>query len=148
MVISFYFITVAIITQPTNVIVPSGGTARFSCIVSIGRQFGGVTTDNVKWDDINMGNAITHRSRDPYMVENDFENVGQDLQLTSTLTITNVNTQHAGLYQFVLSLNGGDVMSWEASLTVLTGITNFIFAFYSYGNVPGVKCVCLLLYSL
>ena len=109
---------------------------------------GGVTADDAKWDD-NMGNAITRLSTDPYLVDNDFEAVGQDVViLYSTLTITNVNTQHAGLYQFVLSLNGGDVMSWEASLTVLTGITNFIFAFYSYGNVPGVKCVCLLLYSL
>ena len=81
---------------------------------------GGITTDDAKWDD-NMGNAITRLSTDPYMMENDFDNVGQDWKVTSTLTISNVNTQHAGLYQFVLSLNDGDVMSREASLTVLTG---------------------------
>jgi len=81
---------------------------------------GGTTTDDVKWDD-NMGNVITRISTDPYMVLNDFENVGQDRQVTSTLTIYNVNSQHAGLYQFVLSLNYGDVMSRETSLTVLTG---------------------------
>jgi len=115
--------SVNITTQPTDVTVPSGGTALFICVVRIGRQT--ITNDDVKWDD-NMGNAITRVSTDPYIVDNDFENVGQDLHLTSTLTITNVNTQHAGLYQFVLSLNDGDLMSREASLSVLAGIEIFV----------------------
>ena len=116
------FVTVTITTQPTDVTVLSGGTARFICVVKIGRptmEF--VTTDDIKWDD-NMGNAITFRSINTYYVDNDFENVGQDLQIVSTLTIINVNTQHAGLYQFVISLNDVDVISREASLSVLTGI--------------------------
>jgi len=78
-----------------------------------------------------MGNAITRTTTDPYMVDNDFENFGQSLQLTSTLTITNVNTLHAGLCQFVLSLNDDYVMSREASLSVLAGIENFV-----YGCIP------------
>ena len=68
---------------------------------------------------------VTRLSTDPYMVDNDFYAVGQDFQLTSTLIISNVNTQHAGLYQFVLSLYDGDVMSRETFLSVLTGIENF-----------------------
>jgi len=105
----------------------------FSCIVSLG-QLSSVNTDDVKWDD-NMGNAITRSSTNPYMVENDFENVNQGILLTSTLTIINVNTQHVGLYQFVLSLNDVEVMSWEASLSVLKGNSNFTFTFWSCGNV-------------
>ena len=87
----------------------------FTCVVDLGDQ--NANTDDIKWD--NMGNAITRASTDPYMVENDFEG---GVQLISTLTIKNVNTQHAGLYQFVLNLNDGDVMSREASLIVLAGI--------------------------
>ncbi|XP_065910676.1 uncharacterized protein [Dysidea avara] len=99
-------------TQPSDIAVPSGGTAVFTCVVDLGDQ--NANTDDIKWD--NMGNAITRASTDPYMVENDFEG---GVQLISTLTIKNVNTQHAGLYQFVLNLNDGDVMSREASLIVL-----------------------------
>ena len=89
----------------------------FTCVVDLGRQT--ATTDDVKWN--NMGKVITRSSADPYMVNNDFENFGQVSQLNSTLTIKNVNTQHAGLYQFLLCLNDGDVMSKEASLNLLTG---------------------------
>ena len=129
-ILSYY--TVTITRQPADVTVLSGGTAMFICVVKIGRPtMGDVTTDDVKWND-NMGNAITRTSTDPYMVDNDFENVGQDLQLTSTLTITNVNTQQAGLYQFVLSLKDDDMTSREASLSVPAGNCNFTFA---CGNV-------------
>ena len=86
----------------------------FTCVVDLGDR--NANTDDIKWD--NMGNAITRVSTDPYMVENDFE---EGDQLISTLTIKNVNTQHAGLYQFVLSLSDGDVMSREAFLSILTG---------------------------
>ena len=85
----------------------------FTCVVDLDQN---VNSDDIKWD--NMGNAITHVSTDPYMVENDFE---EGDQLISTLTIKNVNAQHRGLYQFVLSLNDGDVMSREAFLSILTG---------------------------
>ncbi|XP_065890141.1 uncharacterized protein [Dysidea avara] len=104
---------VTITTQPSDVAVPSGGTAVFTCVVDLGDQ--NANTDDIKWD--NMGNAITRVSTDPYMVKNDF---GEGDLLISTLTIKNVNTQHAGLYQFVLRLNDGDVMSREASLNLLT----------------------------
>jgi len=77
-----------------------------------------------------MGNTIVRGSTDPYIVDNDFEDI---MYLTSTLTITNVNAQHAGLYQFVLSLNNGDVMSREASLSVLKGIKIFI----------QIVCICI-----
>ena len=108
-----YFL-VTITTQPSDVAVPSGGTAVFTCVVDLGDR--NANTDDIKWD--NMGNAITRVSTDPYMVENNFD---KDDQLISTLTIKNVNTQHTGLYQFVLSLNDGDVMSREATLNLLTG---------------------------
>jgi len=113
-----FFTVVTITTQPSDLAVPSGGTVAFTCVVNVRRQT--VNNNNVRWND-NMGNTITRISIDPYMVDNDIENVGQDIQLTSTLTITNVNTQHAGLYQFVLRLNDGDVMSREAFLSVLKG---------------------------
>jgi len=87
----------------------------FTCVVNLRRQT--ANSNNPRWND-NMGNTITRGSTDPYIVDNE---VGQDRYLTSTLTITNVNTQHVGLYQFVLSLNDGDVMSREASLSVLKG---------------------------
>jgi len=125
-ILSYY--TVTITFQPTNVTVSSGEIVRFTCVVRIGRQQMGAATDNVKWND-NMGNIITRLSTDPYMVDNDFENVDQDILLTSTLTITNVNTQHAGLYQFVLSLRNGSVMSREASLSILIGNSTFILLF-------------------
>ena len=108
------YFSVTITTQPSDVAVPSGGTAVFTCVVDLGDQ--NANTDDIKWN--NMGNAITRVSTDPYMVKNDFE---EDDQLISTLTIKNVNTQHAGLYQFVLRLNDGNVMSREASLNLLTG---------------------------
>jgi len=109
---------VTITTQPSDVSVPSGGTAMFTCVVNLRMQ--AVNINNAIWMN-NMGNTIARGSTDPYMVDNDFEIGGEDLHLTSTLTITNVNTQHAGLYQFVLSLNDDDVMSREASLSVLKG---------------------------
>ena len=115
------FFSVTITTQPSDVAVPSGGTAVFTCVVDLGGQ--AANTDDVKWD--NMGNAITRVSTDPYMVNNDFETFGQHWQLNSTLTINSVNTRHPGLYQFVLSLNDGDVTSREASLSVLTGTETF-----------------------
>ena len=100
----------------------------------IGTQnLGSVTTDDVKWIN-NMGNARTRVSTHPYMVDNKFEDIDQDLHLTSTLTITNVNTQHAGLYQFILSINDSDVMSRKATLSVLKGNSKFIFTFCSCGN--------------
>ena len=112
-----FFFSVTITTQPNDVVVPPGGTAVFTCVVDLGRQT--ANTDDVKWN--NMGKVITRSSTDPYMVNNDFENFGQDSQLNSRLTIKNVNTQHAGLYQFLLRLNDGDVMSRNASLNLLTG---------------------------
>jgi len=111
-----FFTIVTITIQPSDVSVPSGGTAVFTCVVNL--RIRAVTSNNARWNN-NMGNTITRGSTDPYMVDNDFENVDQDTHLTSTLTITNVNTQHAGLYQFVLSLNDGDVVSRDASLSVL-----------------------------
>ena len=57
---------------------PSGRTAVFTCVVKLGRKTIWCTTEeDVKWDD-NMGNAIISVSRDPYMVNSNFENVGQD----------------------------------------------------------------------
>jgi len=88
----------------------------FTCVVNLRRRT--VTVNNARWIN-NMGNTIPPGSTDPYMVDNGIENVGLDRYLTSTLTITNVNTQHAGLYQFVL--NDDNVMSREASLIVLKG---------------------------
>jgi len=90
----------------------------FTCVVNLRRQ--DPNSNDARWTN-NMGNTITLGNTDSYIVDNDFENVGQDRYLTSTLTITNVNAQHAGLYQFILSLNDGDVMSREASLSVLKG---------------------------
>ncbi|XP_065890845.1 uncharacterized protein [Dysidea avara] len=109
------YFSVTTTTQPSDVAVPSGGTAVFTCVVDLRDR--NANTDDIKWD--SMGNAITRASTDPYMVENDFE---EGDQLISTLTIKNVNTQHAGLYQFVLSLNDCDVMSREAFLTILTAV--------------------------
>ena len=100
----------------------------FTCVVDLGDQ--NANTDDIKWD--NMGNAITRVSTDPYMVKNDF---GEGDLLISTLTIKNVNTQHAGLYQFVLRLNDGDVMSREASLNLLTGRVNFTQIQWSVFNI-------------
>jgi len=114
-----FFIIVTITTQPSDVSVPSGGTAVFTCVVNLRRQT--VISNNARWND-NMGNTIPLGSTYPYIVDNDIENVGQGIHLTSTLTITNVNAQHTGLYQFVLSLNDGDVvMSREAFLSILKG---------------------------
>jgi len=114
-----HVLLVTITAQPSDVTVPSGGTAVFTCVVNLRRQI--TNSNNARWND-SMGNIITRGSMDPYMVDNEFEFVGDDWHLTSTLTFTNVNTQHAGLYQFVLSLNDGDVvMSREASLSVLKG---------------------------
>jgi len=114
-----FFTVVIITTQPSDVSVSSGGTAVFTCGVNLRRQT--VSINNARWMN-NMGNTITLGSTDRYMVDNSIENIGQDRYLTSTLTITNVNTQHAELYQFVLSLNDGDVvMSREASLSILKG---------------------------
>ena len=113
-VVCIMYFSVTTTTQPSDVAVPSGGTAVFTCVVDLRDR--NANTDDIKWD--SMGNAITRASTDPYMVENDFE---EGDQLISTLTIKNVNTQHAGLYQFVLSLNDCDVMSREAFLTILTG---------------------------
>jgi len=114
-----FFTVVTKATQPSDVGVPSGGTAVFTCVVDLRRQI--VTFSDTRWNN-NMGNTITRGSTDPFMVDNYIENVGQDRYLTSTITITNVNTQHVGLYQFVLSLIDGDVMmSREASLSVLKG---------------------------
>ena len=100
----------------------------FTCVVDLRDR--NANTDDIKWD--NMGNAITRVSTDPYMVENNFD---KDDQLISTLTIKNVNTQHAGLYQFVLSLNDGDVMSKEATLNLLTGRVNFTQIQWSIFNI-------------
>jgi len=90
----------------------------FTCVVNVR----GITanSNNARWMN-NMGNTITRGSTNPYVVNNGIENVGQDRYLTSTLTITNVNTQQAGLYQFVLGVNNDDVMSREAFLSVLKG---------------------------
>jgi len=114
-----FFAIVTITAQPSDVSVPSGGTAVFTCVVNLRRET--FTINNPRWVN-NMGNIIPIGSTDPYIVDNGIENVGQDRYLTSALTITNVNTQHAGLYQFVLILNDGDVvMSREAFLSVLKG---------------------------
>jgi len=91
----------------------------FTCVVNLRRRRT-ANSNNARWVN-NLGNTITLRSTDPYIVDNGVGNVGQDRYLTSTLTITNVNTQHAGLYQFVLSRSNGDVMSREASLSILKG---------------------------
>jgi len=130
LMLCMFFTVVTITTQPSDVAVPSGGTAMFTCVVNLRRQI--VTINNARWND-NMGNTITLASTDPYIVDNDFEIVDLDVYLTSTLTITNVNTQHAGVYQFVLSLNDGDMMSREAFLSVLKGI-----------GIKILYCICFL----
>ena len=88
----------------------------FTCVVDVTNE--NVNNDDVRWN--NMGNIITVLSTDPYMVTTDL-NV-RFTQLTSTLTITNVRTEHAGLYQcVVVSTRDGDVMSGTAVLSVLIG---------------------------
>ena len=104
-----------ITTQPSDVAVPAGGEAVFTCVVQVDEN---IIDDDVRWN--HMGNNITVMSTDPYMVTYEVTN-GLRL-LTSTLTITNVRMEHAGPYKFVLiNTRGGDVISETAVLTVLAG---------------------------
>ena len=107
--------TVGVITQPNDVTVIAGEVAVFTCVMDINEN-----SVNVTWkrSDI-VGKAITLTNTNHYMISGKF--TGSSTQFTSTLTISDVRMEHAGLYQMVVNIRGVDVMSRKTSLTVLTG---------------------------
>ncbi|XP_065910952.1 uncharacterized protein [Dysidea avara] len=119
---------VTITTEPSNVTVSTGEVAVFTCTLMVSTNIEDRYIMWKRFDD--MGNNITLASTGHYMISNDL--TVSDI-INSTLTITDVRLEHAGVYQFeilnyirsskvFLNVDSPIITTQPSDVTVCTGV--------------------------
>ncbi|XP_065911030.1 uncharacterized protein [Dysidea avara] len=124
---------VTITTEPSSVTVSTGEVAVFTCTLMVSTNIDDRYIMWKRFDD--MGNNITLASTGHYMISNDL--TVSDI-INSTLTITDVRLEHAGLYRFeilnyirsskvFLNVDSPIITTQPSDVTMCTGVvTKFI----------------------